>query len=297
MANSSRNDGRPQNIWVQGLTGMGLVGYHIAGTLLNLGEGIAVQRIQSYSEFFPSISFVDSGNLSMKSINVFRVELDDVNVFVVHGAQPQESTLSYFLLTSFERDMIRWNEENPVDLYLSFGALVEDFKLGTTVPSDETEAEQLARARLEEERNMTRKFFVATSEILPFEQFKLMVDIDDALLQKSEGYISGLNGVLPAYVGDKLDIPAATVMVQSSIPSLVGGMGISESHLGQFLGMCSSLRGLEFLSRIIGHEIPTDALEYSLSRIEDLAAREFAVGMRLGAQQSQDRPPQREMYV
>ncbi|MHA2231808.1 MAG: PAC2 family protein [Candidatus Hodarchaeales archaeon] len=297
MASLTGNEGSPRNIWVQGLTGMGLVGYHIAGTLLNLGEGVSVQRIQSYAEFFPAISFVDSGNLSMKSINVYRVELGDVNVFVVHGAQPQESTLSYFLLTSFERDMIRWNDENPVDLYLSFGALVEDFKLGTTIPAEEAEAEKLARERLEEERKMERKFFVATSEILPFDQFKLSVDIDKELLQKSEGYISGLNGVLPAYVGSKLDIPAATVMIQSSIPSLVGGMGISESHLGQYLGMCSSLKGLEFLSRIINYDIPTDALEYSLSRIEDLAAREFIVGMRVGSQQGQDRPPQREMYV
>jgi predicted ATP-grasp superfamily ATP-dependent carboligase len=265
---------------------MGLVGYHIAGTLLNLGEEIPVQRIQSYSEFFPSISFVDSGNLSMKSISVFRVELADINIFIVHGAQPQESTLSYFFLTSFERDMIRWSQEYPVDLYLSFGALVEDFKLGAAVPAEEAEVEKLARKRLAEERRMERKFFVATSEILPL-----------ALLQKSEGYISGLNGVLPAYVGNKLDIPSATVMVQSSIPSLMGGMGISESHLGQFLGMCSSMRGLEFLSRIINYDIPTDTLEYSLSRIEDLAAREFVVGMRLGAQQSQEKPPQREMYV
>ncbi|MFW9916267.1 MAG: PAC2 family protein [Candidatus Thorarchaeota archaeon] len=297
MAGLTKNDGSPRNIWVQGLTGMGLVGYHIAGTLLNLGEEIPVQRIQSYSEFFPSISFVDSGNLSMKSISVFRVELADTNIFIVHGAQPQESTLSYFFLTSFERDMIRWSQEYPVDLYLSFGALVEDFKLGTAIPAEEAEVEKLARKRLAEERRMERKFFVATSEILPFDQFKLMVDVDEALLQKSEGYISGLNGVLPAYVGNKLDIPSATVMVQSSIPSLMGGMGISESHLGQFLGMCSSMRGLEFLSRIINYDIPIDALEYSLSRIEDLAAREFVVGMRLGAQQSQERPPQREMYV
>ena len=50
MADAIRNDERPQNIWVQGLTGMGLVGYHIAGTLLNLGEGVSVQRLQSAAQ-------------------------------------------------------------------------------------------------------------------------------------------------------------------------------------------------------------------------------------------------------
>ena len=297
MKESISNHKRPKNIWVQGLTGMGLVGYNIAGAILNIGEEPSVQRVQSYSEFFPSISFVDSGNLSMKSIDVYRVEFEETNIFVVHGAQPQESSLSYFFLTAFERDMIRWNERNPVDLYLSFGALIEDFKLTPSIPKEDEEIEKIARARLEEERKVKRKFYVATSDILPFEQFKATVDVENGLLQKSEGYISGLNGVLPAYLGSKLHLPAATVMIQCSIPSIVSGMGIAESHLGQFLGICSSLKGLDFLSKIINQRIPVETLENNLSRLEDLAVREFVVGIRLGDQLTQEKPPQREMYV
>lgn len=274
---------------------MGLVGFNVAQTVR---MDLDAYRISSYSEFFPTVAFVDDGKLKTRSIEVYKAQLDQTTVYSMTGSQPEENHLASMFISKFEQDMNRWHTTQPVDLYLAFGAFITRFDLPSV---DEREVKELAGKKIKEEKFKDRKLFIATAGSLEYTDLKSLLSDqskgtelgENLVLQESEGYISGLNGVLPAHIADKLEIPTATVMIETAIPDFVG----SDSPLYRFLGLCGARRGLQFLQDLLGIEFSLNAIDEDINNLEKPAIRQCAMTIRLGIQAKEGPPPRKEMYV
>ncbi len=279
-------------VYVQGLTGMGLVGFNVAQTVR---MDLDAYRIATYSEFFPTVAFVDDGKLKTRTIEVFKAQLNNTTVYSMTGSQPEENLLTSAFISKFEQDMSRWHGAEPVDLYLAFGAFITRFELPNV---DEREVNELAEKKIKEEKLKERRLFIATAGGLEYTELKSFLaesssGTDNLVLQESEGYISGLNGVLPAHIADKLDIPTATIMVETAIPDFVG----SDSPLYRFLGLCGARRGLQFLQDLLKTDFSLDYVDDNINSLEKSAIRQCAMTIRLGIQAKEGTPPRKEMYV
>ena len=238
----------PRTILIQGLTGMGLVGYNVARAFLSAFKDDAI-RIESYPDFFPRISTVDNGKLSGQNIEVHRIPLENgKTLLILNGDQPPEIVLSSMFMSRFLSDLNRWHLATPIDLFLSFGASFSSFTIQSK-KEDEKNPNNIVKTALDLELNMKRKIFLSVCGGIEFEGIEVLTDPTEvySIEKGQEGFITGLNGVLPSCVGDRCNIPASTVMIQAQIPEFAG----SETPLYQLCGLCASRVGLIWLSDLL----------------------------------------------
>ncbi|MFX0090564.1 MAG: PAC2 family protein [Candidatus Hodarchaeota archaeon] len=281
------------NFFIQGLVGMGLVGYNVADFLQKNLESTV---IRSYSEFFPSIAFLDSkAKLSTKTIEVSKANIpngdSDSNIFIMHGSQPDEETLSYFFIKAVEKDMRIWNENNPISLYIAFGVTAKEFQ----IPSSLSGTKTTSKAFLQEEKAKHRRIYIAFAgkgaEKHPF----IKKTKKEYLLEPmGEGrYITGLNGVLPAYIGEKTGLPVVTAMIEASIPSFD-----LENPLSQFIGLSASRYGIKWLKSFLKFgDRPLNLIDSRLEKLEPLAISQLDQHLKLGGDPSKERGTDQKMYV
>ena len=86
-------------VFIQGLTGMGLVGFNVAQTVR---MDLDAYRTATYSEFFPTVAFVDDGKLKTRTIEVFKAQLNDTTIYSMTGSQPEENLLASSFISKFE---------------------------------------------------------------------------------------------------------------------------------------------------------------------------------------------------
>jgi len=283
-----------KTVFLQGLTGVGLVGYQVAKTFLT---AFHAERIRGYPEFFPKFSSVEDGRLSGQNIEVFRIELnDDRRLYVLNGEQPPENVLSSLFIQQFLEDLTRWHSITPFDLYLSFGASFSNFTI--QVENMDMKTEEVVTAALDREISMMRTLFTAACGDLSFEEIHSLTSPDAHSVEKGrEGYITGLNGVLPACVGDRCGIPALTVMVQAQIPDFTS----SESPLYQLCGLCASRAGVAWLLDLLCLESVAviQQIDDAIGRLRGPATEQLLRVLQAGPppDASRDRESTSRMYV
>jgi len=233
------------NIFLQGLVGLGLVGYNTVKTLI---DAIGAESIQDYAEFFPNLSLIDNGVIENQCVRVYKKDFSDDGRFfhIMNGPQPRTDELSSFFLQKIIKDIDSINNHNKIDYYLSFGAYVTK-NLSFEEENESSSVEELAEKILQNEIDKDRNLYVATSGQLEFDSFVTNLNIDDVIIKETQGFISGLNGVLPAMVGERLKIPTATIMVETT-----GTDSRSNNFpvLSQFLGLLATKKGLQFLNKV-----------------------------------------------
>jgi hypothetical protein len=278
-----------KTVFLQGLTGVGLVGFQVARTFLTAFQA---ERIRSYPEFFPKFSSVEDGRLSGQNIEVFRIELnDDRRLYVLNGEQPPENVLSSMFIHRFLEDLSRWHAVTPFDLYMSFGASFSNFTI--QVQNVDMKTEEVVSAAIDREISMLRTLFIAASGELSFDEIRALASPDAHSVEKGrEGYITGLNGVLPACVGDHCGIPALTVMVQAQIPDFTS----SESPLYQLCGLCASRAGVAWLLDLFGLESAAviQQLDDAIVRLREPASDQLLRMLQAGPQPDANRDRDRE---
>ncbi|MHA2362360.1 MAG: PAC2 family protein [Candidatus Hodarchaeales archaeon] len=244
-------------IFLQGLVGLGLVGYNTVKTLIDRFDA---NVIMDYAEYFPNLSLIENGTIENQCARVYTVDISSRRFYLLNGPQPRQDELSSLFLQKFIIDFKRWHKDNPIDIYISFGAFItsmigpERFKQEGNISSEE-----IADKLIQEEIKKPRNLFVATCGGMDFEEFSSeIVHPADVVVRETQGYISGLNGVLPALIGERLKIKTATIMVETT------GAEISRSTsstpvLAQFLGLLATRKGLQFLDRLfdIGLDLDT----------------------------------------
>ncbi|MFX0063666.1 MAG: PAC2 family protein [Candidatus Hermodarchaeota archaeon] len=284
------------NFFIQGLMGIGLVGFNVADFLQ---KGLKSKVIRSYSEFFPSVAFLDSkSKLATKTIEVSKTKISngpsDSNIFIMNGSQPEEDTLAYFLMKTVEKDIRAWNEDNSIDLYIAFGASVTEF----VIPSySASEVRDVAKNIIQEEKKKNRRIYIAFagegSENHPFikqtkKKFQLEAMGDGKV-------ITGMNGVLPAYIGVKTGLPVITAMIEASIPSYVQSI---DNPLNQFIGLAASKYGLNWINSFLKFDdSPIKMADKYLDKIEPHAISQLEQMLKMGHGLPKDRAADRKMYV
>ena len=297
MASRRRKGTELSTILIQGLTGMGLVGYNVARAFLSVFKDEAI-RIESYPEFFPRISTVDDGQLSGQNIEVHRIPLENgKTLLILNGDQPPEIVLSSFFMSRFLSDLNRWHLDTPIDLFLSFGASFSSFTIQTK-NEEEKNPENVVKAALDHEMRMKRKIFLSVCGGIEFEEIACLTNPNESysIEKGQEGFITGLNGVLPSCVGDRYNIPASTVMIQAQIPDFTG----SETPLYQLCGLCASRIGLIWLSDLLDLEkhIIIRNVEETIERLTKMSSDQL-LQLITGSFPEEKRPkePTSHMYV
>ncbi|MHA2295963.1 MAG: PAC2 family protein [Candidatus Hodarchaeales archaeon] len=245
-------------ILIQGLTGMGLVAYNIAKQLLEI-PSLAFYEVKSYSEFFPNVAIVDNGRLSTQALRLYRTEFgerDDKYLYVLNGPQPGSDELQAMFMDKFTSDLLEIvnEDQEPIDLYISFGAFITSMQLPFLVDTSNFSTKDFIQKIKEKDR----KLFVATCGGIDIEEFKgKLAQHECDLVREEDGYITGLNGVLPAVIGEKYGIPSVTIMVETETFEFLR----ATSHLSQFLGLLGTRKGIEFV---------VDAFDLGVSKSEVL---------------------------
>ena len=137
---------------------------------------------------------------------------------------------------------------------ISFGAFITK----TITPEQYgSEPESIANNIIESELNEKRNLYVATCGGLDYDEFSLSVQHpEDTIIREPQGYISGLNGVLPAVVGERLKIPTVTIMVEASMSDLFQ----SKNSISQFLGLLAANKGLKFIDHYFDLNLNLDLI-------------------------------------
>lgn len=233
------------NIFLQGLVGHGLVGYNTVKTLIDNSE---TDVIKDYAEYFPNLSFIDNGIIENQCVRLFRMDKLERTFYYINGPQPRADELNSFFLQKIISDIREIHANHPIDFFISFGALVSRNLSYADFPDFQYKnKEELAEKILASEIELDRKLRVATCGGLVFEDFAKSLGEPKDLQKETQGYISGLNGVLPALVGERLQIPTATIMVEST-----GADSRSNNFpvLAQFLGLLATKKALQFIQNV-----------------------------------------------
>ena len=171
--------------------------------------------------------------------------------------------MSSLFLQKFLLDFKSWHQNAPIDLYLSFGAYVTSMIGKDNVELRENAStEEIADQLIEHEIEKPRNLYIATAGGLGFEEFSQdLAHPADVVVRDTQGYISGLNGVLPSLIGERLNIKTAAVMVETTgteITRAANNFGHLKPALPQFLGLLATRKGLEFLSHLFDISIDLD---------------------------------------
>lgn len=235
------------NFFLQGLSGLGQVGYNTIKTLIDTYQA-EVDR--DYAEYFPNLTLIDNGTIENQCVRLYHKETPDKVFRFLNGPQPRSDELISMLLQKFIRDISELHKNQKIDLYLSFGAYVTKTLSHVELQEQSfSTKEELADHILKSEIEKKRNLYIATSGNLAYDDFIKELKGEDAIVKESGGYIIGLNGVLPAMVGERLKIPTATIMIETT------GIGpdIRSSNdfpvLAQFLGLLATKRALTFLEK------------------------------------------------
>lgn len=264
------------NIFLQGLVGLGLVGYNTIKTLIDTYEA---DVYQDYAEFFPNLSIIDNGVIENQCVRIYQKELEagplGKKMFqFLNGPQPRSDELNSFFLQKIISDLKELNKEKKIDLFLSFGAYVTknithaDFE---DVPY--SNKEELVNKILDSEIEKQRSLYVATSGHLAFDSFVTDLAVNDKIIKETQGYIAGLNGVLPALIGERLKIPTATIMIETT------GTDSRNNNfpvLSQFLGLLATKKALQFIENVFNLDKKLDTkIDTILTELKDTAKQEL----------------------
>ena len=241
-----------KNFFLQGLVGMGLVGYN---TLKFFLKKINSEPIVDYAEFFPQVAVIEEGKIENQCPRIYSADIGkERRIYGVIGPQPRSDELSASFLGAFLRDFKKIHEESKIDLFISFGAFITDvIDVTGTAGGFGAAADRL----LDHELTRSRGLYIATCGGLSYDEFALSVQHpDDKIVKEPQGFISGLNGVLPALIGERFKIPTVTIMVESASAEKFR----FNSAVAQLLGLLASRKGLEFLDHYFGLDMDLRSL-------------------------------------
>ncbi len=258
------------NIWIQGLAGIGLVGYNIAKTLQT---EFNLKLWKSYGIYFPNIAPIENGKIYVNSIRIYNGKIDkNKMLWVVTGPQPDSDALSSLFIQQFIKDLEEINKKHKITMYMAFGAFVTSY-LSEVIQHQKNRGGQpieIVNRIITQEMTKERPLFVATAGNITFDMFVKETkarSFDGELRKEESGYISGLNGVLPALVGEILNIPSIACMIDTCLVDFEGPRG--PTGLSLFLGFLASMKGLQFLNKMFDLRLNFEALE---NQIESLSA-------------------------
>ncbi|MFV2016823.1 MAG: PAC2 family protein, partial [Candidatus Heimdallarchaeota archaeon] len=259
-------------IFLQGLVGQGLVGYNTVKTMI---DGLEAKSIKDYGEYFPNLSLIDNGKIENQCVRVFEVKKNENNFLIMNGPQPRSDEISSLFLQKVIGDIDEMNEQNKIDVYLSFGAYVTKNLSPYEIETDKKlPASELADLVLKHELEKERKLYIATSGF-DFDKFTKILGIpEQEVVKESQGFISGLNGVLPAMIGERLNIPTATIMIETT--GTESSRSANFPALAQYLGFLSTKRALQFLNKTFNFDLDIETrITKVLDEIKDSAKEEI----------------------
>jgi len=73
-------------IFLQGLVGLGLVGYNTVKTLVDRFDA---KTLMDYAEFYPSLSLIENGEIINQCARVHVMDLASRRFYLLHGPQPR----------------------------------------------------------------------------------------------------------------------------------------------------------------------------------------------------------------
>lgn len=254
-----------KNIVIQGLSGIGLVGFNISRAFI-ISDFFEKELIEDFSQFFPNIAIIDDGQIKTQSLKLEQLFMKNkgLKVLVLNGPQPQSDELATMFMQQYKESLERLNDkkQGSIDIYFSFGAMMKNLEIDhKKIFKNEKDIEKYANDFLEKLKDEKRKLFIATAGKINFDEFKKECKnfIDpESIVKEREGIITGLNGVLPAFIGQVLQIPVVTIMIETALPEWAS----ANSPLTQYIGLLSSLAGLEFLKKLmnINYDLERDLL-------------------------------------
>ena len=166
------------------------------------------------------------------------------------------------------------NNAHKIDYFLSFGAYVtKNISYADYQDISYVSKEELADKIIQSEIEKDRSLYVATCGHLSFDDFIKDLAVDDKIIKETQGYIAGLNGVLPAMIGERLHIPTATIMIETT------GTDSRTSNfqvLSQFLGLLATQKALVFIEKVFGLEKKLDTkIDSILMELKSTARQEL----------------------
>ena len=267
---------------------MGLVGFNATKFFLNrLESNISID----YAEFFPNVAIIENGRIENQCARIYRAHHGLRRFYALLGPQPRSDELTSLFIQKFVKDFRRIHEESPIDLYISFGAFItEILPSSSNFNSDGfTDYSTIANQIIDQELNKKRKLYIATCGSLDFEEFSLSVqNQDDEIVREPQGFISGLNGVLPAIIGERFNIPTVTIMVETSSAEKYKFNGA----VSQLLGLLASRKGLNFLDNYFDLNMQLDSyLDPIIGEITPAARQELISSLERGEDSKPDSSP------
>ncbi len=289
MANKSEY----KNIFLQGFMGVGLVGYLIIESIA-VSYKDQIKVINTYPEFFPRIVTIEEGNLTPQKITISLLEIDDKKLYLLYGPQPEEETMMYFTTQTIIKDIEKIHKQNPIDLYLAFGAFMNDFKIPTV--EREEEAEKKAEEVINNEYINPRIIRYAKADFDPEHIIKNAPE-NISLEQSEDGVITGLNGFMPTLVNQKLGIPSLAVMVETSIIRAIQGV---QDPLSTYFGLTAAKAGILFLNKVMNLSISLEHVDNFINKVKNNAKEELTILINhatIEARHSQKRNIDTSQYV
>ncbi|OLS18959.1 MAG: hypothetical protein HeimC3_47750 [Candidatus Heimdallarchaeota archaeon LC_3] len=278
-----------KEFFLQGLVGMGLVGFNATKFFL---KGLESNNISiDYAEFFPNVAIIENGRIENQCARIYRAHHDLRSFHALLGPQPRSDELTSLFIQKFVNDFRHIHEESPIDLYISFGAFITEILPSSSkfLSEGRTDFTTIADQIINQELNKKRKLYIATCGSLDFEEFSLSVQHpDDEIVREPQGFISGLNGVLPAIIGERFNIPTVTIMVETSSAEKYKFNGA----VSQLLGLLASRKGLNFLDNYFDLKMQLDSyLNPVIEEITPAARQELVASLERGEDSKPDSSP------
>ncbi|MFX1537374.1 MAG: hypothetical protein ACFFDI_24470 [Promethearchaeota archaeon] len=265
-----------KSFFIQGLAGVGLVGLKVVEALNRSFKNSEI--VKTYPEFFPSAVTVINGRLALPGISISHMTKDDISLYSMTGDQPRNPLLTHFFLKSFEDDMRAIASQSPLDLYIAFGAnminfnpSLEDFDLNNKTKRTAA-AEEILNAETSKPREIV--LICSTNELKSTLLQNPALPPDVTLkIQDHDFLISGLNGVLPSFITQKLAIPSIAAMVEASVLPPETPL----PSLAAFLGLCSARKGVQWLQTLCKVQGAEKNLDNTIEALKTPAMRELSL--------------------
>ena len=258
----------PSVFFLQGFTGIGLVGYLAVENLSKEYEN-QIEKLATFPDFFPRILTVEQGKMNLQSVRLERLQHDGDLLYLIYGPQPDNEIMLYHAAQTLLSIISQLNEETPIEVYLSFGAFMRDFEIPAL--ENEKEVEKVSEEILRNEYSAKRIIRYAYSGLDPSILVKVKTE-EFEVLPSEDGVISGLNGFLPAFVSEKLSIPAVSVMIETSI---IRELQMANDPLSTYFGLCASRIGIKFINQVFRLDISTSRIENMIEKISHDAKEEL----------------------